>query len=236
MINDEDTQVERYKAWPVRELDAKKTLGVDCPYQRKAVSVSECERCARGYVVEGASPPPTLVLCPTELAASDVVVADLMSTKIHAVHADLPIERLILLLIDEDVSSVPVVDAERRPIGVVSKTDLVFDHYDWAELRDEVISVRRMAPAEELEQDLYLTELLHSHKVGDIMTGEPIVVGKRDKILVAAQRMAQNHVHSCPVVDEQGHLAGMITTLDVVKWACLLAEHKPFKPRAAAAR
>jgi CBS domain-containing protein len=137
-----------------------------------------------------------------------------------SVHANLLIERLILLLIDEDLSAVTVVDDERRPVGVVSKTDLVFDDYEWAELRDEALSLRRVGAVvrDEEETDLYVTELLQSRTVRDIMSGDPVTVSAHAPVTEAARVMSEHQVHECPVVDGEGRLVGMITSLDIVRW------------------
>ncbi len=148
-------------------------------------------------------------------------VADIMTRKVVVVHADLPIERLILLLVDEGIQAVPVVDAQHRPIGVASKSDLVFDDYEWAELRDETFWLQRVAKLPQgavAEGDLYLEELLRSRTVADIMTDEPLTVREGTPIPEAAQLMFEKHVHGCPVVDADGVVIGMVTSMDVMGW------------------
>ncbi|MBK7864700.1 MAG: CBS domain-containing protein [Archangiaceae bacterium] len=187
---------------------------VNCPLKGRSAALSECASCTRGFIVrfEGE---PRYVLCPTNRNVA--VVGDIMSRKALSVRPDLPIENLILLLVDEDISAVPVVDENHRPIGMASKSDLVFDDYEWAELRDEALSLRRVA-AQDTEADLHVTELLQSHKVRDIMSGDPVVVTTRTRIIEAARLMAKNHVHGCPVVDDDGRFVAMVTALDVVRW------------------
>jgi CBS domain-containing protein len=189
---------------------------VDCPLQAREVPLRECENCKRGFIVKLGSASTDVAVCPPKEQAC---VGDIMSRKIVAVHGDMLIERLILLLIDEDLSAVAVIDADHRPIGVVSKTDLVFDDYEWAELRDEALSLRRVGQARDEENtDLYITELLHSRTVKDIMSGEPVVVSTHAPVQDAARTMAQNAIHECPVIDGSGQLVGMVTSLDVVRW------------------
>jgi CBS domain-containing protein len=145
-----------------------------------------------------------------------------MSGKVTAVRPDLPIESLILLLVDEGVQAVPVIDDHHRPIGMVSKSDLVFDDYEWAELRDEAFWLRRVAklPAGlQPEGDLFLEELLQSKTVRDIMSGEPITCSDRTPVIEAARVMGERRVHGCPVVDAEGSLKGMVTTIDIARWA-----------------
>jgi CBS domain-containing protein len=189
---------------------------VACPMQARDVPLEECGRCSRGFVVTVSDNRMATAICPPKEQAH---VGDIMSRKVLAVHSDLLIERLILLLIDENLSAVTVVDDEKRPIGVVSKTDLVFDDYEWAELRDEAISLRRVGPANDEEQtDLYVRELLQSRTVRDIMSGEPITISAHAAVTDVAKLMHENGVHECPVVDVEGQLVGMVTSMDVVRW------------------
>lgn len=148
-------------------------------------------------------------------------VSDIMTRKVVSVHPDLPIERLILLLIDEAIQAVPVIDRDHKPIGIASKSDLVFDDYEWAELRDETFWLQRVAKLPkglQTEGDLYLEELLRSKCVGDIMSTDPITVTPTTPIVEAARLMGERHVHGCPVVDGSGVLIGIVTTMDVMKW------------------
>lgn len=190
---------------------------VPCPLQARDVPLHECEHCARGFIVKLGPDRPDVAVCPPK---ENATVADLMSKKTVSVHTDLLIERLILLLIDEDLSAVTVVDGDKRPLGVVSKTDLVFDDYEWAELRDEALSLRRVGTSvrDEEETDLYVTELLQSRTVRDIMSGDPITVSAHAPVTEAARVMSEHQVHECPVVDGDGRLVGMITSLDIVRW------------------
>jgi CBS domain-containing protein len=47
------------------------------------------------------------------------------------------------------------------------------------------------------------------------MSTEVITVGMRESIRDAAARMITNGVHHLPVVDENGHVAGMLSTMDL---------------------
>ena len=148
-------------------------------------------------------------------------VSEIMSRRIVATKQNVAIESLILLLVDEAIGAVPVVDDDHRPIGMVSKSDLVFDDYEWAELRDETFCLKRVAKLPkglETEGDLYLAELLQSRTVGDIMSGEPITVTPHTRVVEAARLMAERRVHGCPVVGADGRVVAMVTTFDIARW------------------
>ena len=119
------------------------------------------------------------------------------------------------------MQAVPVVDEDHKPIGMASKSDLVFDDYEWAELRDEAFWLRRVARIPkglQTEGDLFLEELLHSTVVRNIMSGDPLTVTEHTPIVEAARVMSEHRIHGCPVVDAAGTLKGMVTTLDIVRW------------------
>jgi CBS domain-containing protein len=63
------------------------------------------------------------VLEPTP--ADRVPVSEILTADVVCVREDLTLAALAKLLLDRGLSGVPVVDAAGRPIGVVSKTDLV---------------------------------------------------------------------------------------------------------------
>lgn len=160
-------------------------------------------------------------------------VASIMTRRVVSVHPDLAIESLILLLIDEGVQAVPVVDRQHRPIGMASKSDLVFDDYEWAELRDETFWLQRVAKLPNglgTEGDLYLGELLRSRTVKDIMSDEPVTVNEQTLVVDAARLMGEKHIHGCPVIDGDGVLIGIVTSIDVMKWVGrkLCADAQPF--------
>jgi acetoin utilization protein AcuB len=54
--------------------------------------------------------------------------------------------------------------------------------------------------------------------VKDIMSNEPLTVTESTPIVEAARLMGERHVHGCPVVDVQGVLCGIVTSIDVMKW------------------
>lgn len=191
---------------------------VDCVLKGRKVPVGECDGCTRGFVVrfEGEA---QYALCPTD--RSIAVVGDIMSRKVIAVRADLPIESLILLLVDESIAAVPVVDEHYRPIGMASKSDLVFDRYEWAELRDEAAGLRRVGwyeGASDAADDPHLAELLRAKTVRDVMSTDALTVTVHTRIVDAARLMSERHVHGCPVVGADGRLVAMVTTLDVARW------------------
>ena len=94
-------------------------------------------------------------------------------------------------LLDGGYSGLPVVDTEGRPVGVVSKTDL---------LRHGVTPDGR---------------------VKDVMTSMSFTLEDDQSVSKAAAIMAYEGIHRLPVVDANGKVVGLLSSLDVLHWlAC----------------
>ncbi len=148
-----------------------------------------------------------------------VTVATIMIAPVATVQADLPLYDLICLLVDLNVSGFPVVDAQGHAIGMVSKSDLIWEDHDWAEARQTVLSWGKMA-GRKVAQDIELIDErnLGSRTVADVMTSGSLSVLPTDSIKTASRLMIANHVHRLSVVDENAVLVGIVTTFDIARW------------------
>jgi len=105
---------------------------------------------------------------------------------------DAGIVEVAQLLRQRHVGSVIVVDAQGRPVGVVTDRDLVI----------EVI-------AEEVPVD--------SVTVKDIMAPQLLTVGAGEGLEEVLEKLRQAGVRRAPVVDEEGLLSGMISLDDILR-------------------
>jgi CBS domain-containing protein len=128
-------------------------------------------------------------------------VSAIMSTKVTTVCADLPLYDLISLLVDRNFAGAPVVDLDGRAIGMVSRSDLIWEDHDWADSRSEA----------------------NSRTVSDVMTTGALSVLPSCSIKEASRLMISNHVHRMPVVDERERLVGIVTTFDITRWVAQAA-------------
>lgn len=54
-----------------------------------------------------------------------VTVADVMTRDPHSVHPDTPLKDVVKAMIEHKFGAVPVVDAARRPVGIITSIDLL---------------------------------------------------------------------------------------------------------------
>jgi CBS domain-containing protein len=112
------------------------------------------------------------------------------------------IEEVVAFLTDSGYSAAPVIDETGRPIGVVSRTDVVV--YDRADLT---------APARAVPSDAIV-------RASDLMTQAVFSVGPDTPAEDMARQMVDLNVHRLFVVDQSGVLIGVITALDLLRHLC----------------
>ncbi|MFI9650737.1 CBS domain-containing protein [Streptomyces sp. NPDC052040] len=116
-------------------------------------------------------------------------VGDLMTPTAVSVRGGTTFKEVARLLDEYDITAVPVVDDEGRPVGVVSEADLLRKH----------------------------TAGDTGSTAGELMTS-PAVVAEPDWDAVrAARTMEERRVKRLPVVDGEGRLIGVISRSDLVQ-------------------
>lgn len=149
--------------------------------------------------------------------------AEIMDTEVPAVSPEADARNAIELLARTDKSAIPVVDEERRVVGIVSESDLILSdeqadlhlpHY--LDIMGGIVFVGSMKGFEERLNKAFAT------KVSELMTADPVVVGVGDDAETVARTIAEKHHNHLPVVDDEGHLAGLVTRADAL--AALVAE------------
>ncbi len=69
------------------------------------------------------------------------------------------------------------------------------------------------------------SDALWSHVVvGDVMTPHPMVIRQDDSLSEALRRLTQGHRRHLPIVDQRGHVLGLISIRDILSY---LAERFP---------
>lgn len=120
----------------------------------------------------------------------DIFVARLMSTDLHTVTPDTLVEAAAATLLDNDISSVLVVEGDRL-LGILTSTDFV-----------DIVA--RSQPKAETTVERY-------------MTTEPVTTTAQDLVSAVAATMVERGIHHVPVVDD-GTPIGIITTSDLAAY------------------
>ncbi|MBY8876245.1 CBS domain-containing protein [Actinacidiphila acidipaludis] len=134
-------------------------------------------------------------------------VSDLMTHSVHRVHADTPFKEIAKTLADHDITAVPVVDDDDRPIGVVSEADLLRRE---AALPDTagLLAILDIPPLEPGRAPTTARTLMSA----------PVVAARPAWTVVQAARIMDHHgVKRLPVVDDTGRLVGIISRADLLR-------------------
>jgi len=126
----------------------------------------------------------------------DVFIARLMSPGATTVTPDTSVERAAQAMLEQGIGSVVVVDEAEEIAGILTTTDFV------------------RIVAERQPKD-------HS-TVSEFMTADVHTVHPQDDVTEVARRLLEYGVHHMPVVDEEGHVVGMITTTDLTAYVSTL--------------
>jgi len=146
---------------------------------------------------------------PVRLTLEAVTAAELMSENPISIRAEASIMEAVALLTDRGFSAAPVIDEAGRPVGVVSRADILVHDREFH--RAPVLPEARSMP------EGFGVEDCDPGKVEDIMTPGVFAVSPDTPVASVVEQMLALHVHQLFVVDDQGLLVGVISTLDVLR-------------------
>jgi CBS domain-containing protein len=144
-------------------------------------------------------------------SVATVLVQDLMSPNPVCVEPGAQVLRALDLMVDEGVRHLPVVDARRSVVGVITLDDLA------AALPVAVSLHRGLQGRDRLD--------VREIKVAEVMTYAPDTVLVGTSAAEAARHMALKGIGCLPVVDERGELRGLLSETDLLQaFATVMAE------------
>jgi CBS domain-containing protein len=140
---------------------------------------------------------------------AEMKVAEVMTTDVLAVTPETSLKEAAELLVREQISGVPVIDADRTVLGVLSESDILFKERPRPE--EKPLLQRLLGRA-----DPSLRTKPDAMTAGEAMTAPPITIEPFAPVAVAAERMLEAHVHRLPVVIRR-QLTGIVTRADLVR-------------------
>jgi len=133
-------------------------------------------------------------------------VDDVMTSDVVAVREDTPYHEIVELLIGRRISAVPVVDASRQAVGVISEWDLLLKVSD--------VPAPTILVTPRYRRDV---EKARARAARDVMTSPVVSVLPSLSVAAAARRMQKTHVKRLMVEDDLGRVVGIVTRSDLLK-------------------
>jgi CBS-domain-containing membrane protein len=140
---------------------------------------------------------------------------DIMTKEVVTVKPDTSIEDLAKLLVDNEISGVPVVDESGALYGIVTENDLISRNKRLhiptvVSFLDAAIYLES---SKKFEQEV---KRVTATKVKDICERKVVTIGEDTPLVDIATVMAEKKVHLLPVV-KAGRVVGIVGKRDVVK-------------------
>lgn len=127
-------------------------------------------------------------------------VSDIMTTKVMTVAPNQSLLVVKEIFAAHNIHHIPVVEDEVI-VGILSKSDFL-----------------RITPGLYIDatddHDFYSRITVRS-----VMTPKVVTVKASERIDVAALILSENRFHAVPVIDEAGHVQGIVTSFDLLKYA-----------------
>jgi CBS domain-containing protein len=143
--------------------------------------------------------------------------AEIMDGSVPSVAPDADARSAIELLAKTEKGAIPVVDEDRRVVGIVSESDLVLSDEEsdlhlphYLNIMGGIVFVGSMKGFEKRLDKAFATE------VSQLMSADPVVVRDSDDAETVARMIAEKHHNHLPVVDADGRLVGMVTRADAL--------------------
>lgn len=133
-------------------------------------------------------------------------VKDVMTADVVAVRSDTSFKDMVGLLSTSRISALPVLDAAEHVIGVVSEADMLIKEAGQASYPGFFTGLRRRRDQEKAA----------GISAAEVMSSPPIVIRPDEPVQHAARLMYERGVKRLIVVDDPGHLLGIVSRSDVL--------------------
>lgn len=145
---------------------------------------------------------------------------ELMMPNPISISEDASVREAVALLVDRGFSGAPVIDAAGRPVGVISRTDIVRRDREKADFVPPYFSEEPLLASGEQLGGLgagFQIEITDTTSVKDIMTPVVFAVPPTCPVSNLIEEFLERKVHRLFVVDDGGALIGVISALDVLR-------------------
>jgi CBS domain-containing protein len=135
-------------------------------------------------------------------------VGDVMTRDVVSVRVTTGYKEIADLMVRHGISAVPVIDDERSVLGVVSEADLLAKlEYADRVPRHPLVTRRMRVNRDKAAGDT----------AAELMTAPAVTVRSTETVTRVARLMEAARVKRVPVVDDLGHLIGIVSRRDLVR-------------------
>lgn len=149
------------------------------------------------------------------MVEEQLLAKDIMTRNVVTVTTEHTVNQVIELLMEKNISGMPVVDKEGKVVGIVTEGDLIY--------RSKKLEIPRYFTI--LDSYIFLDNTkkmedqirkMVGYRVSDIMTKEVVTVEADETVEEIATIMTKKNVNRVPVT-ENGLLVGIVTRRDIIR-------------------
>jgi len=146
----------------------------------------------------------------------EMIAQDVMTDKVLSVTADTTLRQIAKILVENNISGVPVIDSTGLPIGMVTERDLIAQDANSAQKAERKWWLTQLAEGEPLSPK-FLAYLDSSERTaGDVMASPIVSVSETTELPEIARLFIEHRIKRLPVVRD-GRMVGIISRADLVR-------------------
>lgn len=134
-----------------------------------------------------------------------------------SIREDAVVKEAVIFLVEKGFSAAPVIDRAGRPVGVLSRADIIVHDREKVEYADAFRKYPDWAGVPEVLGDGFQVENVDRTPVRDVMTPVVFSVAPETPAAQVIENLLNLRVHRLFVVDGGGILLGVISTVDVLR-------------------
>lgn len=149
------------------------------------------------------------------------IAEDVMTPNPLSVRDEASVREAVVFLTDRRISAAPVINEAGRPVGVISEADILRyerEHVDHLHpVPDYYLHSELTLASGERLPDAFEIEVGDDTSVKDIMTPVIYSVKPETRVEDVVDQLVTRRIHRLFVVDDDGSLIGVVTTLDLLR-------------------
>ena len=143
--------------------------------------------------------------------ACSVRAGDLMTRKVHAVQKETPLRDVAEIMAANEISGVPVIDADMHVVGIISEKDFC------SHMGDRRAKNLMGVIADCLKNRGCFAMTIREKNAEDIMISPVITVQEDTALMEITAVLTENNINRVPVVDRKKCLIGIVSRGDIVR-------------------
>jgi CBS-domain-containing membrane protein len=146
-------------------------------------------------------------------AVTTAKISEVMTRKVITIMADDSVQDAVNLMMENELSAIPVVGYQDECVGILSQSDLT----ELFLAEDDELSRVLDTPRLSMEWLFRTLDTCEVRRVKELMSPQVNTIGQDQTLVDACDAFVKHKIHHLPVIDGAGKVVGMLSTFDIVK-------------------